>query len=186
MPPGSAAASIRVAGFTSAPIIVYHAVVRAGNCSNDRCHPFSSRKLGRKIGEDEVGHGPARLDRCARPMRLQHNIVHVTKRLRNVRLVRKYVEECPAQTPFGKRGNQRGLVDDAAARDIDQDAGGAERVQHRPADEATRRRTAARSDHQKIRFLGQLDGSNNPILWDVLGANLVNGGCLGQRWLWSD
>ena len=31
-----------------------------------------------------------------------------------------------------------------------------------------------------------LDSSNNPILWDVLGANLVNGGCLGQRWLWSD
>ena len=32
----------------------------------------------------------------------------------------------------------------------------------------------------------QMDSSNNPILWDVLGANLVNGGCLGQRWLWSD
>jgi len=83
----------------------------SGGCSNDRRHRFSSGKMGRKIDEDEVGHGPARLDRRAPPMRLEHDIVHVSKRPRNVRLVRKYVQTCPAQTPLGERGNQRGLVD---------------------------------------------------------------------------
>ena len=37
----------------------------AGGRSNDRRHRFSSGKVGREIGEDEVGHGPARLDRRA-------------------------------------------------------------------------------------------------------------------------
>lgn len=57
-------------------------------------------------------------------MGLEHDIVHVPKRLRNVGLVRKYVQARPTQTPVGERGEQRGLVDDAASRDIDQDAGG--------------------------------------------------------------
>ena len=62
----------------------------AGGCSNDRRHRLASGKVGREIGKDEFGHGPARLDRSARPMRL-HDIVHVPKRLRNVGFVRKYV-----------------------------------------------------------------------------------------------
>ena len=97
----------------------------ASGCSSDRRRQFSSGKMGRKIDEDEVNHGPACLDRRASPMRLEHDIVNVPKRRRNVGLVRKYVQTCPAQTPLGERGNQRGLVDDATARDIDQDTGGA-------------------------------------------------------------
>ena len=89
----------------------------SGGCSNDRRHRLSSGKMGRKIDEDEVGHGPARLDRRAPLMRLEHDIVHVPKRPRNVRLVRKYVQTCPAQTPLGERGNQRGLVDDVRPRE---------------------------------------------------------------------
>ena len=83
----------------------------SGGCSNNRSHRLSSGKVGREIGDDEVGHGPAGLDRRTPPMRLEHDIVHAPKRFRNVRLVRKYVQACPAQTPLRERGNQRGLDD---------------------------------------------------------------------------
>jgi hypothetical protein len=68
----------------------------------------------------------------------------------------EYVEPCPPpRDPSASAATSTASVDDAAARDVHQDAGEAERVEYRAIHEIVRRRAAACRDDQKIRFLGQ-------------------------------
>ena len=62
-------------------------------------------------------------------MRLQHDVVHREQRFRHVRLVGENIEAGAAEAAFLERRHQRRLVDHRAARDVDEDALRAERVE---------------------------------------------------------
>ncbi len=60
----------------------------------------------------------------------QHDILHGLQFVRHVRLVGEHVEACRENGAGFQRRDQRRLVDDGAARDVDQDAARTERLQH--------------------------------------------------------
>ena len=83
-------------------------------------------------------------------VRQQHDVIHREQRCGNVRLVREDIETGALDCPVLQRIDERRLVDDRAARDIDQDAFLAERCQHLGVDEVARRRAAGARDDEKI------------------------------------
>ena len=95
---------------------------------------------GGEVREHQVAHRAPRLDRRASLVRLQHDILHREERRRHVRLVGEDVEPGAAEPPFLKRRDQRRLVDDGAARDVDQDALRPERIEDAAVDELLRLR----------------------------------------------
>ena len=81
----------------SGPISRKVQVIRSGN----RRHRFSFGKVGREIGEDEAGHGPARLDCSARDSDILGTDSLQTHRWREVDSNRLMA----AQSPLGHRHN---------------------------------------------------------------------------------
>ena len=88
-------------------------------------------------------------------MRQQHGSIEIDQRLRHLRLVREHVEPRPEDRPRLKRGDQRRLVDDAAAGDVDHDAVSPERRQHPGIDDPVRARPAGCGHDQRIDRLRQ-------------------------------
>src|SRR3546814_535934 len=82
----------------------------------------------------QAAHGEAGVVRGAPLVRLQHDVPgHVLEGLRHPRLVGEHVEAGRTQAAVPQRRDQRLLVDDAAARDVDEHALRAERVDRKRA-----------------------------------------------------
>ena len=86
------------------------------------------QRLARKMGAEVVDHelsdrGPG-LDGGAALMRLHDYIGELEQRRRGIGLALEHVERCISQTAVGERQNKRGLIDYAAARNIDERAVG--------------------------------------------------------------
>ena len=92
-------------------------------------------------------------------MREQRDVVHVDQRLRHARLVGEDIETGGQDRLVAQRRDQRVFIDDRAARDIDEDAVGAERLEHFGIDDSVGRRAAGRDDHQnvdRLRHVGEV------------------------------
>ena len=71
-------------------------------------------------------------------MRLQRNAFHLSQHFGHAWLVGKHIEASAGNTASMQGFDQIGLIDQLAARDIDQKTVLAERVQHRRVDDAAR------------------------------------------------
>ena len=80
----------------------------------------------------------------------QHDVVHRQQRLGHVRLVGEDVQARAGQPAVDQRLDQRVLVDDAAARDVDQVAVGAERVENLGVDQLLGAAAARGRDDQHV------------------------------------
>ena len=83
-----------------------------------------------EVGLAQVAHRLARLARRAADVRQQHDVVHRQQLGRNVRLVGEHVEPGTLDRARLERRDQRRLVDDRAARDVDERAFLAQRREH--------------------------------------------------------
>src|SRR5260221_10478508 len=70
-----------------------------------------------------------------------------------------------AETASGERRDERALVDDAAARNVDERALGTERVDYGRGDEMAGLPPPPAGDHQIIAAPRQLDGIGNVFVW---------------------
>src|SRR6185436_536437 len=119
------------------------------------------QRLARKMSAEVVDHelsdrGPG-LDGGAALMRLYDHIGELDQRRRGIRLALEHVERCISQTAVGERRNKRGLVDYAAARNIDERASRAQGIDYGSRDEVTCLRPALAGDQQVIALPRQID-----------------------------
>lgn len=103
--------------------------------------------MRRKVRENQILHCTARLFRCARPVRLEHDGVKTPKGLRHIGLVDEDIEARPTQATLGQRGDKRNLIDEAAARYVDQKPSGSERIHDLLVYDATRLRSTGRREN---------------------------------------
>src|SRR5262245_65538378 len=79
-------------------------------------------KMRAEIVDHELPDRGTRLDRGAAMVRLHDDAGKLQQIGRRIGLILEHVEGGMAETTFGERRDERGLVDDAAARDIDESA----------------------------------------------------------------
>ena len=89
----------------------------------------------------------------------QHDVVHAQQCDGHVRLVGEHVETGAGQPTGAEPFDQGLLVDDAAARDVDQVAVRSERVEHRRVDQLAGTAAAGRGDHEHVDATRQLHRS---------------------------
>jgi hypothetical protein len=90
-------------------------------------------------------------------MRQQDHVVHLDQLLRHCRLVGEHVESGREDLFLLQRLDQRRLVHDRAARHVDQNAFGAERLEHLGVDQVAGRGTPRRDDEQHVGGARHLD-----------------------------
>src|SRR5580704_10401146 len=92
----------------------------------------SERRLavgpGEQVRNHALGHGPTGPDRRRADMRQEHRVLERNELLRHAGLVLEHVEPRGQNRLVAQRLDQRLLVDQGAARNIDQYAIGAERL----------------------------------------------------------
>jgi enoyl-CoA hydratase/carnithine racemase len=93
---------------------------------------------------------PARLPGRAADVRRQDDVVEREQLARHMRLVLEHVEPGAGDRPVAQRLDERLLVDDRAARDVDEVALLAERGEHLGVDQLPRRGAARRDDDEEV------------------------------------
>ena len=97
-------------------------------------------------------------------VRLHDHIGQLQQLRRRVGLALEHVEGGVAEAALGQCLDEGGLVDHAAARDIDERAVRAERVDHGGRDEVARFRPALTRDHEIVAAPRQLDGIGDVVV----------------------
>ena len=95
-----------------------------------------------EIVANQLSHRLAGLDRAARLMRLDDNLPKAMRRGSMSGSFQNTSSAAPAMRVARKRVDQGRFVDDRAARDVDEEAGGTEGLEHGGVDEAARRLAA--------------------------------------------
>ena len=88
-------------------------------------------------------------------MRCDDHITALQQPGRYRRFMAEDIQPRPGDNPALQRGNQRGLINHAAARDIDEDPFLPQRRQHRLVNEPLVCRRSRRADNQKITLRSQ-------------------------------
>src|SRR6185503_17157243 len=117
--------------------------------------------MGAEVVDHELSDRGPGLDGGAALMRLYDHIGELEQRRRGIGLALEHVERCISQTAVGERRNKRGLVDYAAARNIDERASRAQGIDYGGRDEMARLRPALASDQQVIALPRQIDNVRN-------------------------
>ncbi len=92
-------------------------------------------------------------------MRQQHRVVLGDQPGGHMRFVLEHIEPCTQDRPRAQGFNESRLVNDAAARHVDQDALRPERLQHGGIDETLRLRAARRDNDQHVNRPSETDGA---------------------------
>ncbi len=93
----------------------------------------------------------------------------------HLRLVFKDIQADPADVATGEMVDESGFIDDAAAGDVDENAGGAEGGEHGGIDEVMSRRAAGAGEDEEVGVLGELGGAGAVGVGDVLRVAAVVG-----------
>src|SRR5208337_2896065 len=86
--------------------------------SNHRRHQRTPGEMGLQIVPHQFTHRLAGLDRAARLVRLQDDIVELQEAPVDIRLVPEHVETCAADLPLGESFDKGGFVDDGSAETL--------------------------------------------------------------------
>ncbi len=140
----------------------------------------SERRLAGGPGEDVVDqkliHLFARVYRRRTEMRQQHDVRHRQQLFRNFRLFGEDVQPGCHDLSLAERRDQSGLVDDRAARNVDQNTLGSESFQHRGIDHVFGRGAAGHDDNERVHVARHVDelrvmpiGKLGPLVPRVVG-----------------